>query len=211
MYEFVVVIITAVVAFATTNIDDIFLLILFFSQVNATFRPQHIVTGQYLGFAVLVGVSVLGYFGTLAIPSTWIGLLGLLPITLGIRKLLNRETESPKTIPSVASSMQARRQAALSSLFHPQTISVASITIANGGDNIGIYVPLFARGSLWHLGITIIVFFLLMGLWCFLGASLGRHPTIAHVLERSGHVLVPFILIGLGIFILVESGIFPWF
>lgn len=60
MYEFIVVIITAVVAFATTNLDDIFLLMLFFSQVNATFRSQHIVIGQYLGFAVLVGVSVLG-------------------------------------------------------------------------------------------------------------------------------------------------------
>ena len=209
MNELIVVIITAIVAFATTNIDDIFLLMLFFSQVNATFRPQHIVTGQYLGFAVLVGVSVLGYFGTLAIPHTWIGLLGLVPIALGTRKLLKRETESPKTTPSVASSMQGKPESTLSSLIHPQTISVASITIANGADNIGIYVPLFARGSLWHLGITTIVFFLLVGLWCFLGASLGRHPTIAQVLDRYGHVLVPFILIGLGIFILVESGIFP--
>ena len=211
MDEFIVVIITAVAAFATTNIDDIFLLMLFFSQVNATFRPQHIVVGQYLGFAVLVGISVLGYFGTLAIPRIWIGLLGLVPIALGIRRLLKRETESPKVTPSVASSMQTRPQTALSSLVHPQTISVASITIANGGDNIGIYVPLFARGSLWHLGITIIVFFLLVGLWCLMGASLGRHPTIAQVLDRYGHVLVPFVLIGLGIFILIESGIFPWF
>ena len=209
MHEFIVVIVTAVVAFATTNIDDIFLLMLFFSQVNATFRPQHIVAGQYLGFAVLVGVSVLGYFGTLALPRIWIGLLGLVPIALGIRKLLKPETKSPETTPLVASSMQARPQAALSSLVHPQTISVASITVANGGDNIGIYVPLFARGSLWQLGITIIMFFLLVGLWCFLGASLGRHPTIAPVLDRYGHVLVPFVLIGLGIFILVESGIFP--
>ena len=123
MHEFIVVIVTAVVAFATTNIDDIFLLMLFFSQVNVTFRPQHIVLGQYLGFAVLVGVSVLGYFGALAIPRTWIGLLGLLPITLGIRKLLKRETESPETTPSVASSMQARPHSALSSLVHPQTIT----------------------------------------------------------------------------------------
>ena len=83
MYEYIVVIITAVVAFATTNIDDIFLLMLFFSQVNATFWPQHIVVGQYLGFAVLVEVSVLGYFGTLAIPRIWVGLLGLVPIALG--------------------------------------------------------------------------------------------------------------------------------
>lgn len=211
MHELIVVIVTAVLAFATTNIDDIFLLMLFFSQVNVTFRPQHIVLGQYLGFAVLVGVSMLGYFGTLAIPRTWIGLLGLVPIALGIRKLLKPETESPETAPLVAASRQASPQPALSNLVHPQTISVASITVANGGDNIGIYVPLFARGSLWHLGITIIVFFLLVGLWCFLGASLGRHPTIAQVLGRYGHVLVPFVLIGLGIFILAESGIFPWF
>ena len=211
MHELIVVIVTAVLAFATTNIDDIFLLMLFFSQVNKTLRPQHIVLGQYLGFAVLVGVSVLGYFGTLAIPRTWIGLLGLVPIALGIRKLLKRETESPETTASVASSTQTGHQAALSSLVHPQTISVASITVANGGDNIGIYVPLFARGSLWHLGITIIVFLLLVGLWCFLGASLGRHPTIAQALDRYGHVLIPFVLIGLGIFILAESGLFPWF
>ena len=42
------------IAFIATNIDDIIVLLLFFSQINANFRRRHIVIGQYLGFTTIV-------------------------------------------------------------------------------------------------------------------------------------------------------------
>lgn len=65
---------TGITAFIATNLDDILILLLFFSQVNALFRRRHIVTGQYLGFGALVLASLLGFFGCMMFPQEWVGL-----------------------------------------------------------------------------------------------------------------------------------------
>jgi cadmium resistance protein CadD (predicted permease) len=45
MNNLLTAIITGVVAFIATNIDDILILLVFFSQVNKNFRPWQIVVG----------------------------------------------------------------------------------------------------------------------------------------------------------------------
>ena len=206
MDELANVVLVAAVAFASTNIDDIFVLMLFYSQVNAVFRPKHIFIGQYLGFIGLIVISTLGYFGTLAIPREWIGFLGLAPIALGIRGLVRPREETANDEPTAPQTTARAGPSFIDALLNPQAYSVAAVTFANGGDNIGIYVPLFARGSVLDLTVTIGVFLLLVAVWCYLGAALAYHPTIAKMLDRYGHRIVPFVLIGLGIFILLESG-----
>ncbi|HEY9827308.1 MAG TPA: cadmium resistance transporter, partial [Stenomitos sp.] len=96
--------------------------------------------------------------------------------------------------------------ALLKSLLSPRTYQVAAVTLANGGDNIGIYVPLFANSTRFELGIMLGVFMAMIALWCFIAQYLARHPWFARPLTRYGHRIVPFVLVGLGIFIFVESG-----
>ncbi|MBD0386411.1 MAG: cadmium resistance transporter, partial [Nostoc sp. C3-bin3] len=74
-----------IIAFTATNIDDIIILLIFFSQVNVNFRPRHILLGKYLGFAAIVIASLPGFFGGLVVQREWIGLLGLLPIAIGLQ------------------------------------------------------------------------------------------------------------------------------
>lgn len=93
MNELVIAISTGITAFTATNLDDILILLLFFSQVNAAFRRRHIVAGQYLGFTALVLASLPGFFGSLIFPPDWIGMLGLLPIAIGLSRLLNPDTD----------------------------------------------------------------------------------------------------------------------
>lgn len=179
----------AVVAFAATNIDDVFVLTLFFAQKNL--KRWHVVAGQYLGLAGLITISLVGYFARLFIPQTWIGLLGLAPIAIGIKKLIDWRREKdqlPKVKPSAAS-----------------VLTVAAVTFANGGDNIGIYIPLFASSDLSALLITLITFGVLIGVWCAAGYYLGNHSAVKQSVDRYGHILVPFVLIGLGIYIIVSS------
>jgi cadmium resistance transport/sequestration family protein len=196
-----------VAAFVATNIDDIFLLTLFFSQVNTTFRKRHIVLGQYLGFAALVAVSTLGFLGTLIVPPAVIGLLGIVPILMGLHKLVQRTSaHAVGDVPLKQDVATPQRHTILDTVLSPHTYGVAAVTVANGSDNISIYLPLFASGDAGYMGIIILVFFVLVGVWCFVGYKLGKHPTVARVLDRYGHILVPFVLIGLGIFILLESG-----
>ncbi|MDX2239110.1 MAG: cadmium resistance transporter [Leptolyngbyaceae cyanobacterium bins.302] len=194
--------VTGTTAFVATNVDDIIILTLFFAKVGETLRRRHIVVGQYLGFWGLILASLPGFLGGMVLPKAWLGWLGMLPIAIGLHQLLNPETDE-KSLQSVSIPQPRSRFA---SLFSPQTYQVTAVTIANGGDNIGIYVPLFANSSLAELMIILSVFLILIGVWCVLGYQLSRHPLLSLTLTRYGHRIVPFVLIALGVFIIIESG-----
>lgn len=209
MNELVTAIPTGLAAFTATNIDDIVILTLFFSQVNKTFRSRHIYIGQYLGFAVLVIASLTGFFGGLVVPSNWIGLLGLMPIATGLSRLLNKESDSDVESETVVAEKSARlhwSRFANASFISPQTYSVAAVTIANGSDNIGIYMPLFANSTWESLLIILGIFFSLVGVWCYAAYTLTRLPAINQVITPHSNALVPFVLIALGAYIVWESG-----
>jgi cadmium resistance transport/sequestration family protein len=182
---------TGVVSFAATNIDDIFVLALFFGQSGRGLRKRHVIIGQYLGFTALVGISLAGYFARLIVPHEWIGLLGLLPVAIGVRHFFGhdkREEENRST----------KRAAGV--------LAVAAVTFANGGDNLGIYTPLFAAIDLASLLVILVVFFIMVALWCAAGFFIGNHPAVKRALDSYGHIIVPFVLIGLGVYIIIESG-----
>jgi cadmium resistance transport/sequestration family protein len=196
--------VTAVVTFVVTNIDDILILTIFFSELSPSFLVRHIVAGQYLGFSAIVTISLLGFLAGLVIPREWIGLLGFLPIYIGIRKLVHRsETVEPVQVSELE--QKTSRPPILSGILSRQTLGVATVTIANGGDNIGIYTPLFANSDLLRLMVILSVFYILIGMWCYLGFHLANRRTVAQLFSRYGHVFVPFVLICLGVLILLES------
>ncbi|MBE9205036.1 cadmium resistance transporter [Nostoc sp. LEGE 06077] len=194
---------TGAFAFSATNIDDLVILTLFFSQINAKFRRWQIVAGQYLGFTALVLASLPGFFGGLILPRPWIGLFGLVPIAIGIKCLLSQaEDESA----AVEAQTEASQDTFLAKLFNLQTYSVAAVTFANGTDNISIYVPLFASATWESLLIILGVFFTLVGCLCYLANQLTNQTAIASLLTRYGNNFMPFVLMGLGAFIVIDSG-----
>jgi cadmium resistance transport/sequestration family protein len=201
---------TGILAFVATNIDDLVLLTLFFSQVNQRLRPRHIVSGSYLGLIFLVGISTLASLGRWTIATAWIGLLGLVPIGLGIRLLLWPEADDDSlgdlADPDIATTQSPRYPGWLKRFIAPQCYQVTAVTIANGGDNIGIYTPLFASSSAIELLTIWAVFLISMGLWCYGAYRLANQPKLAKGLAKYGRSIVPFVLIGLGLFILWENG-----
>ena len=201
-----------IIAFVATNIDDLLILLLFFSQVNVNFRRRHIVIGQYLGFVVIIVASLPGFFGGLVVPQKFIGLLGLLPIAIGLLQLVNRGEETTE-VQTVTSTFQQPLHnnpivSFILSVLSPQTYKVAAVTVANGGDNISIYIPLFAGQNIASLAIILSVFFLMVMVWCAIAYLLVSQAKIADVLSRYGKAVVPFVLIGLGLFIMYERGTF---
>jgi cadmium resistance transport/sequestration family protein len=193
---------TGFLAFTATNLDDLVILTLLFSQVNGSFRRRHIFIGQYLGFTVLILASIFGFLGGMVLPSHWIGLLGLVPITLGLNQWLNQDHDFSEEDNEETNKSDNSR---FSSFISPQSCSVAAITIANGGDNVGIYMPLFASSKIDELLVILVVFLLMVGVWCQISYLLTRQPAIAEILTRYGNSFVPFVLIGLGVFIILES------
>ena len=90
-------------------------------------------------------------------------------------------------------------------ILHQQTLKVASITMANGADNLGVYIPLFASSTGAEIAIVLIVFFIFTAVWLLTSWLLLKFPPIAAAIERFGEYVVPVALIALGIFIMYEA------
>ena len=198
-------------AFATTFDDNLYLTA-FFGKVNRSFRPKHIIVGEFVGFTALIFASLPGFLGGLIVPEAWIGLLGLLPIAIGISHLMSRENQE-EIVQDVSLNLnpdkpQRQKKSLFAILRDRQTYRVSAVTIANGGNNIGIYVPLFASSNLPSLGVILLVCYFTVGLWCFMSYHMTRNPLMAPVLARYGRKIFPFVLIWLGLSILMKSGTF---
>ena len=204
-------VITDFVAFASTNIDDIFVLMLFFSQINNVMKRRHIVIGQYLGIGALTTISIIGALGVSVIPHEYVGLFGLVPIYLGIDACFDHKKESNDNgntdqFEETTNTQGNRIITFIKSFINPSVVKVFSVTLANGGDNIGIYIPLFTRSNLVDILVTVIIFMILTALWCFIGLKLAEHHFVHRNIEKYKHIFVPIIFIGLGVFILMERG-----
>jgi cadmium resistance protein CadD (predicted permease) len=180
-------IITSTLAFGATNIDDLFLLTLFFG--NKKYRAFTIISGQLLGIGTLIAISVGGAFAGNFISQPAIGLLGLFPIYLAIRHFFDKGGSEENT------PVKDRNK----------ILGIAMVTIANGGDNVGVYIPLFATLTLFGKLTMIAIFFLMTLLWCIVAKYLANHPLLKTTLEKYGHVATPIVLILLGLYILYEN------
>ena len=189
----------AIAVFTSTNIDDIFLLSACFA--DARMRHGSIVAGQYLGIGVLVLASALAALMALALPQGWVALLGAAPLLMGLNKLRTlRADEAGEPGDAEAPGAGDRGQNAGGGLG-TQALAVAGVTIANGGDNIGVYVPLFAT-ALDAIVTYALTFAVMTGLWCALGHALVNNRILGTTMRRYGHAILPVVLIALGIYIL---------
>lgn len=184
----------AVTLFAATDIDDLFVLISFFA--DRKYRTYQIVAGQYLGFATLVAISLAASLVSLVFPPAYVGLLGLLPILMGLKKLYDASRSEDDDEVHVSTG-------GLGNVF-----AVAVVTIANGGDNIGIYTPVFATSTKAEISIIVMVFAVMVAIWLAFSNWLVNHPALSGPIRRYGHWLVPVALIAIGLSVLLKAGSF---
>jgi cadmium resistance protein CadD (predicted permease) len=182
----------AAALFTATNVDDIFLLVAFFADPR--YRPRQVVIGQYLGIGALTAVSLVSSMIALVAAGESIGLLGLVPVGLGSWQLIQRWRSRPD-----------HEQHDVATSSRTGILSVALVTFANGGDEIGAYVPVFATRSAFQLVVTVAVFFAMTAPWCLAGHWLVKHPKLGPRLRRIAEPATPFVLIAIGVLIIVES------
>jgi cadmium resistance protein CadD (predicted permease) len=183
----------AIVAFASSNVDDIFVLVGFFA--DSRLRARNIVIGQYLAIGALVVVSIAASLISLFLTPAYVGLLGVLPILIGIKRLVGLRHDAKEKRPP-----DERHSGTLA-----QIAPIVVVTIANGGDNIGVYGPLFATQSTPQIAITVIVFAVMTAVWIAVARWLLNHPKVGTPIRRRGHRVIPFVLVGLGLYILYDA------
>ena len=84
---------TSIIAYISTNIDDIFVIMILLSQAAKGAKGK-LVAGHFLGVGVLTVISILGALGLQNLPLNYVGILGLVPIWLGIRAWISRKKDS---------------------------------------------------------------------------------------------------------------------
>ena len=202
------IVITALLSFAGTNIDDILILTLLFSRAETAADKRRIVLGQYLSVLTLTFFSLFFGYSISFVPHAYIGLFGLIPIFLGLGAVWRlRNKKNDKT----AGRKEAQKEPVkliglLEKIFPADILYVYFLTLANGADNASVYIPLFTNLSAVEIITVIVIFVMLIGFWCFLGMKIGQYPLIREFLEKYKDVLIPVVFIGLGIYILLKSG-----
>jgi len=192
------IIFSAIAVYISTSIDYLFILLIIFSQAYTQKGLRQIYFGQYLGTGILVAISLFAAYVLNFIPQDWmIGLLGLIPIYLGIRVAMGGEEEAEEE--EVVEKLESRGS---NRLFW----TVALITIASGGDNLGIYIPYFTSLSVSEIFIAIVVFAISIAVLCYISYRLAKISFVSETLEKYERIIVPIVFIGLGIFIMLENG-----
>jgi cadmium resistance protein CadD (predicted permease) len=190
-------IIQGTIAFAATNIDDIFILAFFFA--GGRYSSSEISAGQYAGFIALVVISLAGSISGAFIPQEYIGLLGVVPAFIGIKQIWTHFYGKNK---------EESRDVKLSG---KGILTVASVTFANGGDNIGIYLPLFAGMKLPEVVFTVIIFMSLVPVLLAGGYYITKHPHISKPLKKYSHIISPAVFILLGLYIMYKNNVLHLF
>lgn len=191
-------IITAIVSFISTNLDDIFVLTIFFAQEECPRGKLYITLGQYLGIGILAAVSLLGAFVLRLVPDRYIGLLGLVAIFLGVKAWLDHRKGGD----------EEEEAADISTAGWGRIIRVALVTIANGADNIGVYLPLFTGCSWGEILLILAVFAVMVWVWCALAQRLAALPVLKETIQNYKHIVIPVVFIAMGIYIMVENMLF---
>lgn len=189
-------------AFVATNIDDLFILMVFFAK--RSFPTTQIIVGQYVGMGLLLGVSLVGSLIALLIPHNLIGLVGLFPIAIGIKELVELRNKKDEDVDDGDEAIVVNHLYKNRWKTYLPFLTVATITFS-GGEEIGIYTSIFATNDSPSEIITIFaVVMILTGVWCGIAFYLVKRSFLAAKLRRVADRVLPFVLIGLGIYILIE-------
>ena len=192
-------VVTSIILYSGTAVDLLIILMLFFAKRKSRKDIINIYLGQFLGSVSLILLSLLFAFVLNYIPSKEIlGLLGLIPIFLGLKVLLLGDSDGE------AIAKDGLRKDNKNLIF-----LVAMITFAScGADNIGVFVPYFITLNLANLIVTLLTFLVMIYLLVFSAQKLAQVPSVGETLEKYSRWFIAVVYLGLGIYILIENNSF---
>jgi len=192
-------IVTSIILYSGTAVDLLIILMLFFAKRKSRKDIVNIYLGQFLGSVSLILLSLLFAFVLNYIPSKEIlGLLGLIPIFLGLKVLLLGDSDGE------AIAKDGLRKDDKNLIF-----LVAMITFAScGADNIGVFVPYFTTLNLANLIVTLLTFLVMIYLLVFSAQKLAQVPSVGETLEKYSRWFIAVVYLGLGMYILIENNSF---
>lgn len=184
-------IITSIIAFISTNLDDLFLITLFFSQSSTKNNRQTIIISQFIGiYMLLIGSMVGGHF-LVSFDLLPIHYIGVIPLLIGVYGIVGYMKH--KQMGSEKDAIEFKKIS---------LVPLILITLSNGSDNLSVYLPLFSHINWLGVIVVLMTFGVMVCLWCFLGYVLSSNHLFRRTLEKTADWLVPVIYLILGCLIL---------
>lgn len=192
-------VVTSIILYSGTAVDLLIILMLFFAKRKSRKDIINIYLGQFLGSVSLIFLSLLFAFVLNYIPSKEIlGLLGLIPIFLGLKVLLLGDSDGE------AIAKDGLRKDNKNLIFLVAMITFASCC----ADNIGVFVPYFTTLNLANLIVTLLTFLVMIYLLVFSAQKLAQVPSVGETLEKYSRWFIAVVYLGLGMYILIENNSF---
>jgi cadmium resistance protein CadD (predicted permease) len=181
------VVVVASLAFVGTMFDNFFA---FASQLVVTDRAKYrrVGWGQASGVATLI-ILAAGVGSVLApIPLWLVGVLSIAPFALGVHAWRRRHQPQGEQ-------------------FRRGVITTFTLTIALGGDNLAVWIPLLRANGLVHAIVTVATFAVWEVVFVASALRITSHPRVVTWGSRHAPALIPWIYFALGILILFECGV----
>ena len=174
--------------FAATNVDNLVLLVGWLLHPGS--RPVQIFVGYVTGMSGVLALSgLLGLLGSV-VPVRWVGLLGFVPLLLGVRMLWMARGSTHAAPPAAGGAT---------------LIAVASTQLANGVDTVLVFAPLLADSRGVFDAVVAAGFVLTTAAWFFLARLLTVHASKLEVVRRVSTWVAPVIMMTMGLYILSNT------
>ncbi|KGB50772.1 permease [Leuconostoc mesenteroides P45] len=188
---------TAVFSYIGTTTDYFVVLLLLFGKYQSKKATKPVVIGAYIGNALLVLISLAIAMVLQQVPAEWLlGLLGLIPIYMGIKSYLSDEDEVDEI------------EARLNNI-QPNNIvkDVILITfVACGADNMALYIPYFTTVSVTTLPIIFPIFIVILTIVIYSAYKFVSVPMVKKFFDQQGDLIQMIIYVVLGMYVLLEAG-----
>jgi cadmium resistance protein CadD (predicted permease) len=193
--ESLLIIVIAAGAFVATNIDNLALLVMFLLR----YRDQRLVVAT----AYLTGVSLLGIVSfTISLlastaPVHYLGLLGIVPISIGAMGIWRLARGS------VAQKENLQNESISAAAVFVVTLSTQ---LGNGTDTVLTFGSLFADSVPGADQLIMVTMAVMAVLFLWLANYCVKHPVFSDMMQRHAHRVTPFLLILVGAYILANTG-----
>lgn len=190
-----ITILTMIVTFIATGIDEMVILILLFAHAKNQNQIRQVYIGQQIGMTFIILLTLLAVYGIASFfTGKWTGIIGFLPIIIGLMELLEGDEENEN---------EALLQK--SAIFSNLSLRVALVAIVGGAEELAIYIPYFTSLHSQDMLLALITFVIMVPVWCAICHRLGSMNKVYQVIKRYERVIIPIVFIGIGLNVLIES------
>ena len=194
MNSIIAIIPIAAGAYVATNLDNFILLVALLARYRN--HSSKVVAGFFVSVLILAFAGL--WIGKAAdiVPVEYLGLLGFVPISIGVVELVQLRRSKSKETMTKEISVDGEQKVFVTTL---------SSQLGNGADTVIIFGVLFIDSVPSADFLTILTLAAMAVIFVGAGIYAVRHPALSEWIDRYAYRIMPFVLIIVGVYIVANT------